>query len=153
MVSLSVVQTSNAALKTSLPAGLVAVFAGATAGIGEACLREFARCTSKPRIYFIGRSPESGSRLMTELKTLNPDGEYIFIKSDTSLLRNVDMVCRDIKAKETAINLLYLSQGSLNFKAGSCSSLRTPKPLAIYLATTQPCPIPQRRLHPNSSLL
>src|SRR3569833_2620674 len=74
MVSLSVVQTSNAALKTSLPAGLVAVFAGATAGIGEACLREFARCTSKPRIYFIGRSPESGSRLMTGRKALSPAG-------------------------------------------------------------------------------
>lgn len=113
MVSLSEVEASNANASKTLPAGLVAVFAGATSGIGEASLKSFTKHTVRPRIYFIGRSQESGDRILKELKEINADGEYNFIKADMSLLKNVDDVCRDIKKKETAINVLFLSQGTL----------------------------------------
>ncbi|KAI7781074.1 hypothetical protein LA080_015194 [Diaporthe eres] len=115
MVALDKVQKSNVQIASTYPAGLVAVFAGATAGIGETSLREFARHTSKPRIYIVGRSQEACDRLDADLKSVNPEGDYTFIRSDVSLLRNVDDVCRQIRDKESAINVLFMSQGTLNF--------------------------------------
>lgn len=115
MVVLDKVQQSNAQVAATYPTGLVAVFAGATAGIGETSVREFARHTSKPRIYIVGRSQEACDRLDADLKNVNPEGQYIFIRSDISLLRNVDDVCRQIIDKESAINVLFMSQGTLNF--------------------------------------
>ncbi|SCV46054.1 uncharacterized protein FFB14_09011 [Fusarium fujikuroi] len=109
MVSLSQAQQTNASAASKLPAGLIAVFAGATAGIGETALKAFAKYTTQPKIYYIGRSQEAGDRLQIELKELNPEGEYVFIKKDMSLLKNVDEVCRDIKSKETVLNVLFLN--------------------------------------------
>jgi NADP-dependent 3-hydroxy acid dehydrogenase YdfG len=111
MVTLSEVHASNAQIATALPAGLVAVFVGGTNGIGEATLLEFARHARQPRVYFVGRSQEAGDRIAAECRDLNPDGEFIFIKADLSLMRNVDDVCQKIKSKENAINLLFLSCG------------------------------------------
>lgn len=122
MVVLDKVQASNKEIHKAYPEGLVAVFAGATAGIGETSLREFARHTCKPRIYIIGRSQEACDRLETDLKQTNPAGQYDFIRSDLSLLRNVDDVCRQISSKETSINVLFMSQGTLNFKKRMYSS-------------------------------
>ncbi|KAH6641035.1 hypothetical protein F5144DRAFT_505963 [Chaetomium tenue] len=113
MASLEHIRSSNSKISTTLRPGLVAVFAGATSGIGESALRQFAKNAIKPRIYFLGRSKQSGDRVRAELKKLNPDGEYIFISVDVSLLRSVDDVCRQIKEKETAINLLFLSTGTM----------------------------------------
>ncbi|KAJ0116824.1 hypothetical protein J7T55_009975 [Diaporthe amygdali] len=115
MVALDKVQQSNAQIATTYPAGLVAVFAGATAGIGETSLREFARHTAKPRIYIVGRSKEACDRLEADLREVNPEGQYTFIRSDVSLLRNVDDVCKQIREKESEINVLFMSQGTLNF--------------------------------------
>ena len=118
MVSLTEVKTLNAKAAEVLPPNLVAVFAGATSGIGEASLKAFAKHTVRPKVYFIGRSQESGDRVKTELNRLNPDGEYIFVKADMSLLKTVDDVCNNIKKKETFINVLFLSQGTLKMGVG-----------------------------------
>lgn len=111
MVTLSQVQSSNALISSTLPPHLVAVFVGATSGIGEVTLKTFAKHSSQPRAYFVGRSQDAGDRIAAECKALNPDGEYIFIKADVSLIRVVDEVCEEIKAKEKAINILFLSAG------------------------------------------
>ncbi|KAH7261121.1 uncharacterized protein BKA55DRAFT_560406 [Fusarium redolens] len=132
MVSLSQVQQSNASAASKLPAGLIAVFAGATAGIGETALKEFAKYTTQPRIYYIGRSQEAGDRLQNELKELNPEGEYVFIKKDMSLLKNVDEACRDIKSKETVLNVLFLSQGTLRIGVDTDEGLPLVTGLTIY---------------------
>jgi NADP-dependent 3-hydroxy acid dehydrogenase YdfG len=113
MVALEQIRSSNSKISTTLRPGLVAVFAGATSGIGESSLKQFAKNAIKPRIYFLGRSKQSGDRVHAELKKLNPDGEYTFISVDVSLLRSVDDVCRQIKEKETSINLLFLSTGTM----------------------------------------
>lgn len=125
MVALDKVQQSNTKVTATYPAGLVAVFAGATAGIGETSLREFARHAPKPRIYIVGRSQEACDRLDADLKNVNSEGEYIFIRSDVSLLRNVDAVCRQIRDKESAINVLFMSQGTLNFSKREQPTLET----------------------------
>ena len=113
MVSLDDVQSSNARIASTLPPGLVAVFVGATNGIGETSLKQFAKHARQPRVYFVGRSQEAGDRIAAECKTLNAEGEYIFIKADTSLIRSVDDICRDIKSKERTVNLLFLTMGTL----------------------------------------
>ena len=113
MVSLTEVQSSNSLIPSALPSGLVAVFVGATSGIGETTLKQFAKHTRKPHVYFIGRSQEAGDRIKAECKALNKEGEYVFIKADVSLIKVVDDICRDIKSREQAINLLFLSQGTM----------------------------------------
>jgi short-subunit dehydrogenase len=118
MVSLSEVQASNALIASSLPSGLVGVFVGATSGIGETTLRQFAKYTTSPRCYFVGRSQDAGDRIAVECKELNPNGKYNFIKADISLIRTVDKVCQDIISQEKSINVLVLSQGSLSSGIG-----------------------------------
>ena len=111
MVTLSSVQSSNSQIASTFPRNLVAVFVGATSGIGEATLKQFAKHSRQPRAYFIGRSQDAGDRILSECRALNSEGEYIFIKADVSLLHAVDTVCEQIKAKEKAINVLFLSAG------------------------------------------
>ena len=118
MVSIAEIRASNSRIASALPPGLVAVFVGATSGIGETSLKQFAKFTRQPRVYFIGRSQEAADRIANECKQLNSEGEYTFLKADTSLIRTVDDACRDIKGRENAINLLFLSQGTLKYKTG-----------------------------------
>jgi NADP-dependent 3-hydroxy acid dehydrogenase YdfG len=113
MVSLEAIRESNARITSELPAGVVAVFFGATSGIGETTLKQFVQHAREPRIYFVGRREVEGNRIKTELKTLNPNGEYHYLKCDASLVKNVDQLCRDIKIKESAINLLFVTVGTL----------------------------------------
>ncbi|TVY51573.1 Oxidoreductase andH, partial [Lachnellula cervina] len=135
MVSLTEVQASNARIASCLPPGLVAVFVGATSGIGETSLKQFAKHCSAPRIYFIGRSQEAGDRIAAELKSLNAEGRYTFIKADVSLIRVVDDVCREIKSKETAINLLVMSQGTFVLGTETTEGLHMAMSLSLYSRT------------------
>jgi NAD(P)-dependent dehydrogenase (short-subunit alcohol dehydrogenase family) len=121
MVSLKDVQLSNSHIASSLPPHLVAVFVGSTSGIGEHSLKTFAKYANKPRIYFVGRSQESADRILAELKGLNADGEYNFIKADVSSIQTVDEVCQDIKNKEKSINLLFLCPGAMHMHRMSLS--------------------------------
>lgn len=89
---------------------------GGTSGIGSSTAREFVRHTLAPRVYLVGRNETQASRIISELRALNPEGQISFVKSDVSLLRNVDAVCDEIKAKEEKVNLLVLSQGVLTTK-------------------------------------
>lgn len=118
MVELDKIRSSNQKLPTTLPSGLVAVFVGATNGIGEHTIKAFVKYTVKPRVYLVGRSKEAADRILKELKTINTSGEYIAIQEDVSLITVVDRVCKQIKAKETSINLLFQTQGSLAYGTG-----------------------------------
>ena len=111
MISLSDVKSSNSLISSTLPPGLVAVFVGATSGIGEITLKTFAEYSRQPRAYFIGRSQDAADRIVAECKALNPAGEYIFMKADVSLIRVVDEVCKEISIKEKVVNMLFLSVG------------------------------------------
>jgi hypothetical protein len=89
---------------------------GGTSGIGESTAREFVRYAVNPRVYLIGRSQEAATRIQSEFHELNPTSEVEFIKADASQLCNVDAVCRQIKAQESKINLLFLSVGIFHFR-------------------------------------
>ncbi|XP_044723697.1 short chain dehydrogenase domain-containing protein [Hirsutella rhossiliensis] len=119
MVTLSAAEASNAKIATSLPIGMVAVFVGGTSGIGEYTLKNFAQNAKNPRIYLAGRSQDAANRIISECTKLNPDGQYIFIQSDVSLLKNVLPVCEQILSKEKCINLLFQTQGGLGVEKTS----------------------------------
>jgi NADP-dependent 3-hydroxy acid dehydrogenase YdfG len=127
MVSLSQVQASNALISSTFPTQLVALFVGGTSGIGEITLKKFAQYSHQPRVYFVGRSHDAAQRIIAECKTLNPGGEFIFLKADVSLIRVVDEVCNLIKAKENILNLLFLSQGVMSMdRSGMILLAHTP---------------------------
>ncbi|RYP12249.1 hypothetical protein DL765_007434 [Monosporascus sp. GIB2] len=132
MVSLDYMRRSNGRINSNLPAGLVAVFIGATSGIGEATLKEFAKRTRQPRIYFAGRREDAGSRITNELKILNPDGEYHYLKCDASLLKNVDDLCRHLRSKEPVVNLLFITSGTLLTGKFTEEDLHYPLALTYY---------------------
>ncbi|KAI9036082.1 uncharacterized protein KD926_002459 [Aspergillus affinis] len=108
MAKLDQVRASNAAINSQRPE-LVAVFVGATSGIGEGTAKELANTVKKPTIHLIGRNEATGSKILDELKAANPEGSFHFIKSDVSLLKNVDKACAEIKEKEESIDLLFMN--------------------------------------------
>lgn len=125
MILLNEAIASNKQITSVLPHGLVAVFVGGTSGVGEYTLKAFARYAAKPRVYIIGRSQESASRIVNECKELNRDGMFEFIKADVSLLKSVDDVCRQIRSKEKRINILFQTQGTMAFGASMMQFLKT----------------------------
>ncbi|KAL5003031.1 hypothetical protein BDV10DRAFT_155430 [Aspergillus recurvatus] len=131
MVFLQDILSHNKNIASSFPAGLVALFVGATSGIGAATLKAFAQHTRRPRAYFVGRSQSAAAVVVKECKALNPDGEYIFIPADVSVLRVVDEVCGQIMSRETQLNILFLSQG-----VASLDRTKTPEGLHLLTALT-----------------
>lgn len=114
MVSLSAVRESNSTLRAR-PSGWVAVFVGATGGIGAGTIKQLVRNSSGPKFYVIGRSEAKFSRQRKELEALNPSAVIVFIQTEISLLRNVDAVCKEIASKEDHVDLLFMSAGLLAF--------------------------------------
>lgn len=118
MVALSLVRESNLGLK-SHQSGInpVAVFVGATQGIGLRSLELYAAHTVAPKTYIIGRNEAVGARIIEDLKTRhNKDGEYIFLNAQVSLLESVDKVCEEVKRRENKLDLLFMSTGALSFR-------------------------------------
>lgn len=122
MVQLEAVRAANTALFQSRP--LVAVFAGATAGIGESTLRALAAAHGAGgkglRAYIVGRNKVATEKILADCSRACPTGEFIFVQTkDLSLLEEVDKVCSEITKAEKAsagdgrpnIDLLCMSQG------------------------------------------
>ena len=95
---------------------MVALFVGGTSGIGKGTLRQLAKYTPAPKIYIVGRSKASASPLLSELQALNPKGTFIFKETEISLIKNVDVLCDEIKAMEQRMDLVFLSPGYLTLE-------------------------------------
>lgn len=132
MVALFDIIASNACIASTFPSHFVAVFVGGTSGVGEYTVKKLAKYAPKSRVYIVGRCQESADRIIRDCEELNPDGKFTFIQADVSLLKNVDDVCCQIKAQETAINVLFLSQGSMAFG----SSKKSFDPISLYAMLT-----------------
>jgi NADP-dependent 3-hydroxy acid dehydrogenase YdfG len=124
MVSIKDIRNSNRSLQ-SLPPGLVAIFAGATAGIGLGTLQQFAKHANGPRAYIIGRSKEKASRIIDHLKIINPMGTFVFIEGQISLIKEVDRICEEIKKLETHVDILCMSPGYLSLGGRNGSVIST----------------------------
>ncbi|KAH6657821.1 hypothetical protein BKA67DRAFT_656063 [Truncatella angustata] len=117
MVSYEVVKQSNARI-ASLPKGLVALFIGATSGIGQSALQQFAQHASAPKIYSVARpvSAANHDKMLSSLRESNPSGTYNLITADHSLISDIDKAVEVVKQKETKLDLLILSPGFIAFE-------------------------------------
>ncbi|GKZ73294.1 hypothetical protein AnigIFM50267_009977 [Aspergillus niger] len=131
MVAISEVRGQLANVK-NLGSGLVAVFVGGTSGIGLSTAQEFTRYATAPHIYLIGRNEAQASEIISELRTVNQSATVDFIKSDISLLKNVDTTCREIAQKESKVNLLFLSPGILTTQGRTETSEGIDRKLSLH---------------------
>ena len=69
--------------------------------------------TRRPNLV---RNQDAADRIISELKTIQPEGTASFIKQDLTLLKNVDLVCDEIKRKETKLNILFMTAGISSMK-------------------------------------
>jgi NAD(P)-dependent dehydrogenase (short-subunit alcohol dehydrogenase family) len=131
MPSLSEMKASNALIPKYLPTSFTAIFVGGTKGIGAYCLLALLRHhpTTTATIYVLARSP---TPVIDQARTLAPNATITFIKCDASLLKDVDRVCASLQQKVKTINLLYMSQGTLDFHATTPENLPTMAALAYY---------------------
>ena len=132
MVEIEEVLASNRRIAQKLPPHMVAVFAGATSGIGHATMLALARYAHSPRIYVVCRDEEKGEAMVTLLQETNPNGEYIPVIADLSRMKEVDVACNQICNAEKAVHLLVLSQGTLDMSSKTPEGLRTIWALSYY---------------------
>jgi len=125
MVSLNNVRTSNARFKEKAVPGLVALFIGGTSGVGKGTLLQFAKNANAPTVYLVGRSKASATPLLNELESLNPTGTFTFIETQISLIKNVDRMSDEIKAKERKLDIIFLSTGFLTLEGRQGTSIET----------------------------
>ncbi|KAF2092449.1 NAD(P)-binding protein [Rhizodiscina lignyota] len=110
MVSLSEVRASNARIaKDTAPH--TAIFTGATDGIGKATLTRLVSAKLPIKIYVIGRNGDKHKRLLDELRKSNDKADIFWLEGQISLLAEVQRLCDEIKARETSIDLLFMSAG------------------------------------------
>ena len=119
MVAISAIREANDSLGSRAP-GLVAVFVGATQGIGAGTLSALVKHLDAPKVYLLGRSRARCAGQLTQLRDLNPEASIVFIETEVSLLKHVDAACKAISAQESALDLLYMSPGGLTFGGPDC---------------------------------
>lgn len=123
MVNLSTIRQSNKSILPSPPTGFVAVFVGATRGIGAGTLKAFVKNTGSGTFYVVGRSKAIFATQLAELESPNANVTIHFIQAEISLLRDVDAVCKTISARESKVDLLFMSAGLLRFFGPHCKCL------------------------------
>lgn len=115
MVSYRQIQTTTPLLKAALPSTLVALFIGATSGIGESTLKHLAQVTVRPRIYIVGRKAAAAIPLLAHLRQSNPEGQFEFLERDVSLIREVEKVAEEVRRNEQRLDLMLLSTGYIPY--------------------------------------
>lgn len=116
MVKYADIKVSNASIKDStMPQ--VAVFAGGTSGIGKLTIKALVGTGNSIRIYLVGRkaSEERMRAFIEEMRGLNPKAEIVWVEGEISLLAETKRVCDVIKAKESRVDLLFLTAGYAQF--------------------------------------
>ncbi|KAI0452640.1 hypothetical protein F5B21DRAFT_515877 [Xylaria acuta] len=137
IVSLQAIRESNARIETILPSGLVAVFVGAT--VQAALGRQRSGTSSSRRTTHVSTSSDAAkmkaNAIQIELNKINSEGEYHYLKYDASLLGNAGEACQHIQGRESAINLLFLTSGTLISGKQTEEGLNYPAGLVYYCRT------------------
>ncbi|KAI1287720.1 short-chain dehydrogenase/reductase [Xylaria venustula] len=110
MVDIQTMIRSNGQL-SSVERPSVALFVGATSGIGLGVLKEYTRLAVSPRIYIVARNPGAAAPIVDELRLLNPKGSFEIIDKNVSLIKDAEKVAGYVKAKESSLDLLFMSPG------------------------------------------
>ncbi|KAG9026046.1 hypothetical protein FRB95_009480 [Tulasnella sp. JGI-2019a] len=130
MVTLNAARASNAAFTASYRP--VALFVGATAGIGQGTVEAFARATKgNAHIMICGRSKTSADKIIAGLPQ-TPESKYEFIECDVSLMKNVTDTVSSIRSRVDTLNYLVLSQGIFIMQAFTPTSEGIDMKLALH---------------------
>ena len=123
MTKLEAIRAANKKLVESRP--LVAVFVGATSGIGSYTLLELAKTHGTVgqglRVYLVGRKQHAATKIFAQCREHCPKGDFRFVPGgDLSLMRDVHGACKEIVQQEGLeadgrIDVLVMSQGMLLF--------------------------------------
>ena len=116
MVAIRAVRASNARI-AELPEGLVALFLGATSGIGQSALLQFSQHAVRPRIYIVARKASNATTtaLLAQLRKQGPGGTYTVLEKDVSLISQTNEVIDLVKTRESKLDLLFESVGFISF--------------------------------------
>jgi len=134
MVAIEAVRAASSSISSQ---SLIAVFVGATSGIGLAAIEALLKSTTSPKVFLVGRSKSTFAPTLTKIQNLNASAALIFVEAQVSLLKEVDRVCTIVKAQESAIDLLWVSQGGLSMSGHELTleGLRTDLAVKYYSRT------------------
>jgi len=130
MVSISEIHKSNASFAARSHHGLVCVFAGATAGIGAATLRELVGLMHSSTFYVFGRTPSRYHDRLDELKKIGLTNEIVFVDTQISLISKIDDACKLIATAEGKVDIIFASPGGMPFQGAICTS----QPIILTIA-------------------
>jgi NAD(P)-dependent dehydrogenase (short-subunit alcohol dehydrogenase family) len=120
MVNISEIRKSNANFAAQGHGGLVCVFAGATAGIGSATLKEMIGLLQFSTFYVLGRDPWRYKDTLNELKRLGPTNSIVFVEIQISLISGIDDACKQISAAADKVDIICESPGGMPFQGAVC---------------------------------
>ena len=134
MVSYKDVKSANSLVKGKAPS--VAVFVGATSGIGSLTLEALVATGDDLKIYLIGRKNAQEQMLarIDALQAINPKANIIWTEGEVSLLSEVKRICEFIASHEPGIDLLFLSAGYAPFgpRQETAEGLEVAQSLEVY---------------------
>lgn len=96
----------------------VGVFVGGTSGIGLNSALAFARVNvnapGPTTIYIVGRNKQKAEDIQKQLTEINPSIKFHFLQHDLTYIEQAKRVANTITNNETAINVLFVTQGGLS---------------------------------------
>lgn len=136
LASLAAIRAANAACIHSSSQPPVAVFIGATSGIGEWMARIFAEHTKgNSNIVIVGRNRAAAERIFASMPK-PPPGNGIaareFVQCDVSLMKNVQAATQHILLRYPKINYLVMSPGLMTLAGRDETTEGIDKKLAVH---------------------
>lgn len=122
MVNKSEILSSNEKVAQQHLKSRVAVFMGATTGIGASTLNQMVTMLEDSTFYVLGRNPADIAGRLEQLRaTASKRGNrIIFIETQVSYISNIDNACNQILAAETKVDYLCMSPGGMPFGGATC---------------------------------
>lgn len=137
MVKIDTIRESNNKVKDLTD--LVTIFVGGTGGIGASTAKELFLRATRPRAYIVGRSEDRGTRLINELKELQPAGKAYFIQKDVSTVKATDELCAELREREPKIHCLVLTVGFMTLKGRHETPEGIDRKMAVNYYTRMRC--------------
>lgn len=118
MVTLSTVKASNALLRGT-KATFTAVFVGGTSGIGKDTIRAMVGTGVRCKVYLVGRpsAKRSTDLFIRDMQSISSAAEIIWTEAEVSLLAEAKSACDEIIARESRLDLLFMTCGYAPFSA------------------------------------
>ncbi|GLB40820.1 putative KR domain containing protein [Lyophyllum shimeji] len=135
MPTLAAVRTANAAFTPSYKP--IAIFVGGTSGIGQGIAEAFARHTrGAAHIVIVGRNRAAADAILAQFPKPKPDDKtqytHEFVQCDVTLMRNVEAVTKDLRARMPKINFLVMSPGYMALRGRDETEEGLDRKLAVH---------------------